>query len=285
MNFTILDGSDAGQTFILGEEPILVGREEGGVRITDDRVSRRHARLERRGESVIITDLGSSNGTLVNGRLVEEAELREGDVITFGKTRVRFGRARVAAAEAPLKAHEASAPLDRKVAAAGTVMVAPAAPAAASESFSWLEVFETAEESVRPLSEEKKARILIDRDAVERAAGAIPLDANLLYAALVSLLAASVKAVAGPEPLLRLTLQTRPQPQGAVIAGLIEQGAADINAIQSATESTELAEALKPVEELGAIIEMPGADTGQIFLLKLPPQPEARTAAIPSQTT
>ena len=74
MNFTILDGSDAGQTFILGEEPILVGREEGGVRITDDRVSRRHARLERRGESVIITDLGSSNGTLVNGRLVEEAD-------------------------------------------------------------------------------------------------------------------------------------------------------------------------------------------------------------------
>ncbi len=68
------------------EGPVELGRaallpSEG----RDDRVlSRRHARFFLEGASVVIEDLGSSNGTFVNGRRIERAVLREGDVVELG---------------------------------------------------------------------------------------------------------------------------------------------------------------------------------------------------------
>jgi FHA domain len=59
--------------------------------LQDATVSRRHARLRRRGEAWLLCDLGSLNGTRVNGRrVVEEVEVRPGDRVSFGAARYRF---------------------------------------------------------------------------------------------------------------------------------------------------------------------------------------------------
>jgi FHA domain/Domain of unknown function (DUF1707) len=58
-------------------------------------VSRRHAELRRDGARWLLRDLGSRNGTRVNGvRLLDEAEVRPGDRVSFGDARFRLGEAR-----------------------------------------------------------------------------------------------------------------------------------------------------------------------------------------------
>ena len=60
------------------------------VRIADDdAISRRHAEISVRAGECLIRDLGSCNGTFVNGRPVERARLRRGDVLVLGETEVR----------------------------------------------------------------------------------------------------------------------------------------------------------------------------------------------------
>jgi hypothetical protein len=57
--------------------------------LTDDAVSRRHAEIALRGGICVIRDLGSCNGTLVNGRAVQRARLRRGDELQLGETFIR----------------------------------------------------------------------------------------------------------------------------------------------------------------------------------------------------
>jgi len=74
----------------------LVGREVGAtVRIDEPLVSRTHAEIVRRGESYVVRDLGSTNSTRVNGEIVSECELRDGDEVRFGRARCVFGYAEV----------------------------------------------------------------------------------------------------------------------------------------------------------------------------------------------
>lgn len=65
---------------------VVVGRVPGsGIQLDDDSVSRRHAELEVDGDRVILRDLGSANGTLLNGDPVQgEVALFAGDVVQFG---------------------------------------------------------------------------------------------------------------------------------------------------------------------------------------------------------
>ena len=68
-----------------------IGRsEECDIALPDDSVSRVHARLDRNGEGWMLVDLGSTNGTFVNGQRVGEAPLEPGDRIEFGDVRLRF---------------------------------------------------------------------------------------------------------------------------------------------------------------------------------------------------
>ena len=69
----------------------VLGRgNEADVRLPDTGVSRRHAELQLEGHSVRIADLGSTNGTRVNGRRVDEALLEDGDAVDIGATRLTF---------------------------------------------------------------------------------------------------------------------------------------------------------------------------------------------------
>ena len=77
--------------FLLQGSPLLVGRDEDAdIRVDEPLVSRAHARIERRGRSFFVLDLGSTNLTRVNGDPVNERELRDGDEVRFGRARCRF---------------------------------------------------------------------------------------------------------------------------------------------------------------------------------------------------
>jgi hypothetical protein len=84
---------EAGEAFVLDSAPLTVGR--GGqndlVLEGDTFASARHARVEARRDGVWVTDLGSTNGTYVNGARVEGAQrLAAGDVLRVGETDFRM---------------------------------------------------------------------------------------------------------------------------------------------------------------------------------------------------
>ncbi len=75
----------------LDRDVLLVGRDPSAdIRIDEPLVSRAHARIERRGALYFLIDLGSTNYTRVNGTVVAEQELRNGDELVFGRARCRF---------------------------------------------------------------------------------------------------------------------------------------------------------------------------------------------------
>lgn len=81
----------SGERVVLGEYVVTVGRlPESTLSLVDPNVSRRHAEIRPRGPGYVVVDLGSTNGTKVNGSRVTERTLADGDVITFGSTDVRF---------------------------------------------------------------------------------------------------------------------------------------------------------------------------------------------------
>lgn len=89
----VWERADGGQVeFPLDAEAHEVGRDEDvAIRIGEPLVSRRHARVEKRGEGWVVVDLGSTNHTRVNGQRVHrERELEHGDELRFGRAKVRF---------------------------------------------------------------------------------------------------------------------------------------------------------------------------------------------------
>ena len=71
-------------------QPVVIGTAaEADLRLEDPWVSRRHCVIEPRETGVLVRDLASTNGTLVNGVRVPHAELRPGVIITVGETRLR----------------------------------------------------------------------------------------------------------------------------------------------------------------------------------------------------
>jgi hypothetical protein len=80
-----------GERVVLGEHLISVGRmPESNIVLADPNVSRNHAEIRPKGNGYVVVDLGSTNGTRVNGVRVTEQELVDGDELAFGNTRMRF---------------------------------------------------------------------------------------------------------------------------------------------------------------------------------------------------
>jgi hypothetical protein len=88
---TIESGPDAGHTHRANETALRLGRSpDNDLILRDPATSGHHARVERRGTQFWIVDLGSTNGTLVNGEPIQEKELNHGDRITIGQNAVHF---------------------------------------------------------------------------------------------------------------------------------------------------------------------------------------------------
>jgi adenylate cyclase len=87
-----LMSTDGSQTFELRSGALLiVGRAPASdIPVIDPTISRRHAEVESTDDAVIVRDLGSSNGTFLNGTRIDEAEVSPGDVVTFGKVGFRL---------------------------------------------------------------------------------------------------------------------------------------------------------------------------------------------------
>ncbi len=80
-------GKDKGKEYVLQEGETGVGRGiDNDVILTDVSVSRKHLRVMRDGATLVLRDLGSGNGTTVNGQRVHQIPLNEGDRIELGET-------------------------------------------------------------------------------------------------------------------------------------------------------------------------------------------------------
>ncbi len=87
----VFRGNDQGLRIELAAETLSVGRDTGNqIQIHDTEVSRRHAELRRQGQSYILADLASSNGTYVNGRRIETHPLASGDQVQVGGTQLLY---------------------------------------------------------------------------------------------------------------------------------------------------------------------------------------------------
>jgi pSer/pThr/pTyr-binding forkhead associated (FHA) protein len=84
----IVEGGNKGEAISLEQAPLLIGRgNDAAIRLDDDYVSTRHARIASSGEQWFVEDLGSTNGTYVGGRRIAQATAIElGTQVRIGKT-------------------------------------------------------------------------------------------------------------------------------------------------------------------------------------------------------
>src|SRR5262249_48240937 len=90
----VLNGTDANREHHLNfeEGPVVFGRSQAQANfaLPDASVSRVHFQIENRSGKIFVVDVGSSSGTLVNGRKVHEHELKQGDIIRAGETQLKY---------------------------------------------------------------------------------------------------------------------------------------------------------------------------------------------------
>jgi DNA-binding NtrC family response regulator len=91
IRLTVVEGPDRGQSAIGGSADLSVGTAQGNdLLLVDPTVSRHHVVIGPTPRGHQIRDLGSTNGTTVNGVAIESAFLRPGAMIAIGETRLRF---------------------------------------------------------------------------------------------------------------------------------------------------------------------------------------------------
>jgi hypothetical protein len=85
------ENGEPSEKISITRDPVVIGRlSSNDVVLSDQNVSRRHAELRMDAGRWILVDLGSTNGTLVNGKLAREHELSNGDRLTFGTSELVF---------------------------------------------------------------------------------------------------------------------------------------------------------------------------------------------------
>jgi hypothetical protein len=96
------------------QDRVVIGRQSADLVLEDPEVSRSHAVLRRSGESIVLEDLGSTNGTFLNGeRIREPVELRPGDEVRVGQTTFEMesnGRADDTVLSLPLRPDQIRSP-------------------------------------------------------------------------------------------------------------------------------------------------------------------------------
>jgi len=90
-SLVVRNGPQAGAAMSLAAEVTRLGRAtDGEISLDDITVSRRHAEVIRNGNSYVVRDSGSLNGTYVNNTRIDEAPLTQGDELQIGKFRLVF---------------------------------------------------------------------------------------------------------------------------------------------------------------------------------------------------
>lgn len=102
----IINGPLKGREFVLSDSEMIVGRlEKCDILIPFDVVSRRHAQVSFSNDKYFIKDLGSHNGTIINGKPVQLHELRSGDIINISDTELKFVAPNISSAQSESKNH------------------------------------------------------------------------------------------------------------------------------------------------------------------------------------
>ncbi len=87
----IAEGKESGREFVFDQASVLIGRtSECDVVLYDPGVSRKHARIFGEGAGYFVEDMGSSNGTKVNGSIIKKKQLADGDAIGLGPVVFNF---------------------------------------------------------------------------------------------------------------------------------------------------------------------------------------------------
>lgn len=87
----VIAGPSLGRQIVVGDAPIEIGRlSECALQLDIESVSRRHARIERAPDGHRLVDLGSTNGTLVNGVKITQHPLRDGDHLKVGQAVLKY---------------------------------------------------------------------------------------------------------------------------------------------------------------------------------------------------
>jgi len=88
----VLHGADRGRVFERLPTPVTIGREEGNsIQLNDERISRYHLKLQSDNDKIVATDLESTNGTKVNGEDIQVRIIRDGDMISLGRSLLLVG--------------------------------------------------------------------------------------------------------------------------------------------------------------------------------------------------
>jgi predicted Zn finger-like uncharacterized protein len=90
VSLSVISGPVKGQLFRLSTPRVVVGRSGADVTITDPEISRQHCAIEVRGPKALLIDLGTTNGTYVDGQRVQSQELHHLMEFHIGQTTVMF---------------------------------------------------------------------------------------------------------------------------------------------------------------------------------------------------
>jgi pSer/pThr/pTyr-binding forkhead associated (FHA) protein len=91
ISLRVVKGPQVGERFFLEGDRITIGRDpEEQLFLSDITVSREHAIITREGAEVRVRDADSLNGTYLNGSIVEDALLKDGDILQIGTFQLRF---------------------------------------------------------------------------------------------------------------------------------------------------------------------------------------------------
>ncbi|MCS7048096.1 MAG: FHA domain-containing protein [Verrucomicrobiae bacterium] len=87
----VIDGPHSGEVFELAAHRVLAGRDlNNAIYLPDGLVSRHHAEFVQKGQTFVVRDLDSTNGTFLNDQPITEAELKDGDIVKLADVVMRF---------------------------------------------------------------------------------------------------------------------------------------------------------------------------------------------------